>query len=115
MAGFGLLLGALAIRVSSIGAILHVLQGIVVFLNGSFVPVNLYPSWMQLLANLMPTTLGVQVMRKLLIQDVSLASTWSDHSLIWLSVQSLATLAVGAVTYQLAIRRALREGRLGPR
>ena len=115
VAGFALLLGALAIRVSSIGAILHVLQGIVVFLNGSFVPVSLYPGWLQLVASLVPTTLGVEVTRALLLQGGSLASTWSDRSLLWLLLHSAAMLVLGALGYQLAIRRALREGMLGPR
>ena len=115
VAGFGLLLGALAIRVNSIGAILHVLQGVVVLLNGSFVPVNLYPGSLQVVADLLPTTLGVQVTRKLLVQGESLASAWSNGSLVWLLVHSVALLVLGALAYQLAIRRALREGRLGPR
>ena len=114
VAGFGLLLGALAIQVRSIGAILHVLQSTVVLLNGSFIPVNLYPGWLQLTADLLPTTLGVEVTRKLLLQGGSLASAWSDHSLVWLVVHSFALLVLGAVAYQLAVRRALREGRLGP-
>lgn len=115
VAGFGLLLGALAIRVSNIGAILHVLQSVVVFLNGSFVPVNLYPGWLQFVAALLPTTLGVGVTRKMLLQGGSLASAWSDHSLAWLLLHAAVLVALGAVAYQLAIRRALREGRLGPR
>lgn len=115
VAGFGLLLGALAIRVNSIGAILHVLQGVVVLLNGSFVPVNLYPGWLQVVADLLPTTLGVQVTRKLLVQGDSLASAWSNGSLVWLLAHSVALLVLGVVAYQLGIRRALREGRLGPR
>ena len=41
LAGFGLLLGGLALRVASIGAILHVIQSIVFLLNGSIVPVSL--------------------------------------------------------------------------
>lgn len=115
VAGFGLLVGALAIRVNSIGAVLHVLQGVVVLLNGSFVPVNLYPTWLQVVADLLPTTLGIQVTRKLLVQGGSLASAWGDESLIWLAVHSCALLILGAVAYELATRRALREGRLGPR
>ncbi len=115
VAGYGLLLGALAIRVNSIGAVLHVLQSIVLFLNGAFVPVSLFPGWLQLVARLLPTTLGVEVSRKILLQGGSLASTWSDRSLVWLLVHSIAMLMVGAVTYQLSIRRALRQGRLGPR
>lgn len=115
VAGFGLLLGALAVRVSSIGAILHVLQGVIVFLNGSFIPVDLYPGWLRSVAMLMPTTLGVGVTRKVLLQGGSLASAWSDHSLAWLLLHAAVLFALGAVSYQLAIRRALREGSLGPR
>ncbi len=115
VAGYGLLLGALAIRVNSIGAVLHVLQTVVLFLNGAFVPVNLFPGWLQLVARLLPTTLGVEVNRKILLQGGSLASTWSDGSLAWLLVHSIALLLVGAVAYQLSIQRALRQGRLGPR
>lgn len=115
VAGFGLLLGALAIRVNSIGAILHVLQGLIVFLNGAFIPVGVFPDWLQLVARIAPTTLGVEVSRKILLQGGSLQSAWSDGSLIWLFVHSAALLIAGAALYQLAIRRGLREGRLGPR
>jgi ABC-2 type transport system permease protein len=115
VAGYGLLLGALAIRVSSIGAVLHVLQSIVLCLNGAFIPVNLFPSWLQLVARLLPTTLGVEVSRKVLLQGGSLASTWSDRSLVWLLIHSVALLTLGAAAYQLSIRGALRQGRLGPR
>lgn len=115
VAGFGLLLGALAVRVNSIGAVLHVLQSTVMFLNGAFVPVNLFPGWLQLIARLLPTTLGVEAGRKILLQGGSLASTWSGGSLPWLAVHSLLMFALGAAAYQMSIRRALRLGRLGPR
>lgn len=115
VAGFGLILGALAIRVTSIGAVLHVLQGVVLVLNGAFVPVSVYPSWLQLAARLLPTTLGVEVSRRILLLGGSLSSTWSDGSLLWLSAHALAMLGVGVVAYQLSIRQALRDGRLGPR
>jgi ABC-2 type transport system permease protein len=115
VAGFGLLLGALAIRVNSIGAVLHVMQSILMFLNGAFVPVNLFPGWLQLVARVLPTTLGVEVSRKMLLGGGSFASTWSDGSLLWLVIHSALMFAVGAAAYQLSMRRALRLGRLGPR
>ena len=59
VAGFGLLLGALAIRVNRIGAVFHVLQGIVLFPNGAFVPIGLFAGWLQVAARLLPTTRGV--------------------------------------------------------
>jgi ABC-2 type transport system permease protein len=115
VAGFGLLLGGLAIRVTSIGAVLHVMQGIVLFLNGAFVPVSLFPAWLQVVARLLPTTLGVEVTQKILLRGDSLATVWADGSLVWLLAHTALMVIVGAVAYQLSIRRALREGRLGPR
>lgn len=114
VAGFGLLLGAVAIRVASIGAILHVLQGIVLFLNGAFVPVNLFPDWLQLVSRVLPTTLGVEVSRKILLQNASLSAVWSDRSLVWLLLHSAVMLTLGAIAYQRSIGGALRDGRLGP-
>jgi ABC-2 type transport system permease protein len=87
----------------------------VLFLNGSFVPVSLFPGWLQLVARLLPTTLGIEVSRKILLQGGSLVSTWSDGSLIWLVFHSAMLLIAGATAYQLSIRAALRDGRLGPR
>jgi len=115
VAGFGLLLGALAIRVASIGAILHVMQGVVLLLNGSFVPVSLFPSGLQVVSRLLPTTLGVEVGRRILLQGWSLSAVWSDHSLLWLLIHSCAMLVLGAFFYQRSILGALHEGRLGPR
>lgn len=115
VAGFGLLLGALAVRVNSIGAVLHVLQSVVMFLNGAFIPVSVFPDWLQLLARFLPTTLGVEVGRKILLQGGTLGSTWTDGSLRWLCVHSGLMFALGAVAYQRSIRRALRLGGLGPR
>jgi ABC-2 type transport system permease protein len=115
VAGFGLLLGGLALRVPSIGAILHVMQGIVMFLNGSFVPVDLFPAWLQLVARLLPTSLGVEITRSVLLQDASLSTAWFDHGLVWLLAHSAAMLVIGGAVYQSSIRRALRDGSLGPR
>jgi len=115
VAGFSLLLGALAIRIASIGAILHVLQGVVLLLNGAFVPVSVFPDWLQLVSRLLPTTLGVEVSRRVLLQGWPLSSTLSDHSLLWLTLHSAVMLVLGGVLYQRNIMRALQEGRLGPR
>jgi ABC-2 type transport system permease protein len=103
VAGFGLLLGGLALRVPSIGAILHVMQGIVIFLNGAFVPVGLFPGWLQLVARLLPTTLGVEVTRTVLLQEQTLSVTWFDYRLPWLLAHSAALLTIGAAVHQSSV------------
>lgn len=115
VAGFALLVGGIALTVTSIGAINHVIYSLIGLLNGAYVPVYVYPDWLQVIAKLVPSTLGIDVMRNLMIEDQSLATTWSDHSLQWTLLHAAAMLLLGWAVYQWQIRRGLREGRLGPR
>jgi ABC-2 type transport system permease protein len=114
IAGFALLLAGLALAVTSIGAVLHVLQNVIMILNGSLVPVALFPAWLAVIARLLPSTLGVEATRKMLLQGQSLAVAWSDHSLLWLLLHTMGMLVAGSTVYQWNIRQALRNGRLGP-
>lgn len=115
VAGFALLMGGIALTVASIGAINHVIYSLIGMLNGAYVPVYAYPDWLQLIAKLVPSTLGIDVMRRILIEDASLAATWSDRSLPWALVHAAVMLLLGWTVYQWQIQRCLREGRLGPR
>jgi ABC-2 type transport system permease protein len=115
VAGFALLMGGIALTVASIGAINHVIYSMIGMLNGAYVPVYAYPDWLQVIAKLVPSTLGIDVMRRILIEDSSLAATWVDHSLQWALLHTAVMLPLGWTVYQWQIRRGLREGRLGPR
>lgn len=115
LAGFALFVGGIALTVTSIGAINHVIYSIIGMLNGTYVPVNVYPDWLQIVAKFLPSTLGIDVMRRILLEHQSLASTWTDHSLQWTVLHAAAMLVLGWTVYQAQIRRGLREGRLGPR
>ncbi len=115
IAGFALLIGGLALVVNSIGAIIHVIQSVIMFLNGAFIPVFVFPGWLEHTAKiLVPTTLGIDATRKLLVAGEPLRQVWSDGTLPWAMVHAALLLLIGAAVYQAAIRRGLREGRLGP-
>lgn len=114
VAGFALLLGGLALTVASIGAVLHVIQGIVMMLNGSLVPVEAFPGALELIARLVPGTLGVQSTRAVLFDNASLSSVWREGDLLWAAVHTAAMLLLGWAVYQWNIRRGLANGRLGP-
>jgi ABC-2 type transport system permease protein len=114
VAGFALLFGGLALVVNSIGAVIHVAQSTILMLNGAFVPVVVFPGWLALAAKLLvPTTLGLDATRQILIDGASLGMVWSNGTLPWAVVHAAVLLTVGWTTYQAAIRRGLREGRLG--
>jgi len=115
IAGFALLIGGITLVFTGIGTLLHIIHGIVMLLNGSLVPVALFPEWLGTIARLLPTTLGIEATRKLLLDGLSLDAVWSDGTLPLLLAHTAATLAFGWVVYEWATQRALRDGRLGPR
>ncbi|HEX6197817.1 MAG TPA: ABC transporter permease [Jiangellaceae bacterium] len=117
VAGFAMLLGGLALVVNSIGAIVHVIQGFLMFLNGALIPIFAFPGWLELVAKLVPTTLGVDAIRRLTAPVdgtvESLGDVWADGTLPWALVHAAILLVLGWAIYQAAIRRGLRDGRLG--
>jgi ABC-2 type transport system permease protein len=113
IAGFAMLIGGIALIVNSIGAIVHVIQGIVMFLNGALIPIFAFPAGLELVAKLVPTTLGVDATRRLTTTGETLGHIWADGTLPWALVHAAIMLILGWTVYQAAIRRGLRQGRLG--
>ncbi|MGH2603194.1 MAG: hypothetical protein ACRDJ9_27900 [Dehalococcoidia bacterium] len=114
IAGFAMLIGGMALIVNSIGAIIHVIQNVIMLLNGAFIPVFVFPAWLALTSKIViPTTLGMDATRRIITDDASLSQVWSDGTLPWALVHAGVVLTLGWIVYQAAIRRGLREGRLG--
>lgn len=114
IAGFAMLIGGLALIVNTIGAVIHVIQSVISMLNGAFVPIFVFPAWLVLASKIVvPTTLGVDATRRILTGSESLGQMWSDGTLTWAVLHAGLLLALGWTVYQAAIRRGLREGRLG--
>lgn len=114
VAGFALLIAGLALMIASIGAVLHVIQGLVMLLNGSLLPIEAFPAWLETIARLVPGTLGIEATRKVLFEGASLAYVWSQGTLPWAILHAASMLLVGWAVYQRSTKRGLRSGRLGP-
>ena len=112
--GFALVIGGLALTIASIGAVLHVIQGLVMILNGSLVPVETLPGWLEVVARLVPGTLGIQTTRAVLFDDASLAGVWSDGDIRLAALHAAVMLILGWAVYQWNVRKGLANGRLGP-
>ena len=112
IAGFALLLGGLALALPQIGAIAHLFSGLILLLNGAFFPLEWYPAWLQTLARFLPTTLGVQVLRQVVLQGRSLGTVWADGTLPWLLLHTALLTVLGALVFLLNDRRARRLGTL---
>lgn len=113
LAGFALLIGGLALVVNSIGSIIHVIQSVLMLINGTLIPIYVFPDWLETLVKFAPSTLGVDVIRRLLFADQSLAQVWSGGHLPLTILHAAAMFALGWAVYQRAIARGLRDGRLG--
>lgn len=111
--GFGLLIGGATLIFKQVESLANLVQNMLLFLNGAFLPVDRLPSWLAAIAHTLPTTQGIVVMRKVVLEDASLLDVWSDGSLVWLLLHSLLYFTVGWVVFSLCERKARRDGLLG--
>lgn len=108
--GLALLLGGLALALPQTGIIVSLFNGLIFLLNGTLIPLAWYPTWIQTLARFLPTTLGIQVTNKVVLQQQSLAAVWADGTLPWLIVYTVGLLALGWLVFLLNDQRMLRRG-----
>jgi ABC-2 type transport system permease protein len=112
--GYGLVITALTIRVTSIGAITHVLNMALQFFGGMIAPVTVFPPALETFTHFVPTALGVQALNTTLAGR-PLSATWENGTLPWLLIHVAVSLTLGFTLYAVSIRRARREGGLSPR
>lgn len=112
--GYGLVIVALTVRVASIGAITHVFNMVIMFFGGMIVPISVFPDGLEAAARLIPTAVGVQALNTTLAGE-PLAAAWADGTLPLLLVHTAVFITVGLTAYSRNLRRAKREGGVGPR
>ncbi|HMQ22053.1 MAG TPA: ABC transporter permease, partial [Planctomycetota bacterium] len=84
--------------------------GVSTLLGGVYYPVSAMPTWMQDLAYLLPITHALDAIRGLLLQSMGLADVLPQ---LWVLLGfAVVLLPMSLVTFQYAVRRALREGSL---
>jgi len=110
--GFALLIGGLTLSLPQIGTIAHLFNGLIFLLNGTFIPLEWYPGWVQTLARFLPTTLGILVTRKVVLEGQSLLAVWADGTLPWLIIYTALLAVLGWLVFLLNDRRAMQRGAL---
>ncbi len=99
MLGFALVLGGLSLRLPQIGALVHLFTGLIFVLNGGLLPIELFPGWMQTIAKVLPTTFGVEALRKVVLEGQSLGAIWADGTLPWLVVHAVGLAVLGWLVF----------------
>ena len=111
--GFGYAIGGLTLVYKQVSSVSNLLTNVLLFLNGSLLPVHHFPAWLETVAVFLPTTQGIIVLRKVVVDDMSLIAVWEDGSMVFLAVQSVLYLAAGWALFNVGERVAKRRGTLG--
>ena len=111
--GFGYAIGGLTLVFKQISSASGLLTNVLLFLNGALLPVHHFPPWLETVAVFLPTTQGIIVLRKVVVDGMSLTAVWQDGSMVFLAVQSLVFLAVGWILFNVGERVAKQRGTLG--
>lgn len=111
--GFGYMLAGATLVYKQTGPLSNILTNALLFLNGAILPVDRLPDWLQTIARLLPSTQGIDVMRRIALGGETLAAVWTDGSLIWLIVHSTVFFIAGWLVYRWCERIAKRKGSLG--
>ncbi len=110
---FSLLFAGVTLAVPFVGEVHHVAVSLIAFFNGAFLPVAEFPDWLQTLARLLPTTLGVEATIDVVQRGASLAQLTADGTLPVLVGYTAALGGLAWVVYVRNYRRALVGGDLG--
>ncbi len=111
--GFGFMLAGAMLVLKRVESLAVLMNNGLAFLNGTFLPVQAMPVWLAAVARTVPTTQGVIVLRRVVLEGQSLLSVWQDRSLLWLILHSTLYFAAGWAIFWYGERVAKRHGSLG--
>ena len=111
--GVGLMVGGATLVLKNTSALSATASNVLLFLNGTIMPVDQFPPWLESIALFLPTTQGIIVLRKVGLEGESLISTWSDGSLVFLIGHSALFLVLGLAAFRYAEHVGRRNALLG--
>lgn len=111
--GFGFIVAGATLVFKQVESVANLIQNMLLFLNGTILPVENMPDWLAGIARTLPSTQGIVVIRRVVLGGQSLSAVWQDGSLIWLIVHSAIYFAIGWVVFTCCERVAKKQGSLG--
>jgi ABC-2 type transport system permease protein len=111
--GYSLILGGLTLLFKRLEILKDLLQTVVLIFGGVLVPVARMPAWMATIAQFLPITPGVEVLRQILLAGVSLLELSRDGMLVWLVGSAAVYLVLGIAIFRWCEHIAKRRGTLG--
>ena len=110
--GFGLMIAGATLVFKHVAALANLLINMMIFTNGTLLSVEHFPTWLRVVANALPGTQGVTVLRAAILDGRPLSSV-AHHGLVGLLVNSAVYGVLGWVVFHAGSRRARSNGSLG--
>ncbi len=110
--GFTLILGGATLVFKQVEGFADLIQNALLFLTGSLLPITSFPGWLAVVAQTLPITQGIEVLRQILLQGQSLSSTWASGGLEGLLINSAVYLTIGWLVFKGCERIAKQQGSL---
>jgi ABC-2 type transport system permease protein len=111
--GFGFIIAGAMLVLKQVESFSNLLINALAFMNGTFLPVSAMPDWLVVISKSLPSTQGIVVIRKIVMEGKSLITTWQDGSLISLTLNSAIYLMIGWIIFTACERVAKNRGTLG--
>lgn len=111
--GFALIVVGTGLVFKKVQSFTYMLSNILLFLNGSILPLENMPIIIKFLSKTLPTTQGIIILRNIIFNNHSLWSTISDYSLIFLAINSFIYLFAGIFIFKKCEETAQNKGILG--
>jgi len=111
--GFGFIVAGATLIFKQFESFANLIQNVLLFLNGTILPVDTMPGWLAGFGRTLPSTQGIVVLRRVILDGQSLVSAWQDGSLVWLVAHSAIYLVVGWLLFSYCERVAKERGSLG--
>ena len=108
--GISLVLASLVVRYKEPWALINVVQSIISLLSGYFYPLTVFPEWVRILAQVVPTSHVVEILREVFLFNRGIAL--SDSRILLLLTLLLVYPIVGLMFYMRWERIARRRGEL---
>ena len=111
--GVGYLIGGLTLIFKQVGPIANMMQNLLLIVNGTFLPVSMMPAWMGFIVQFVPSTLGIILLRRVVLEGATVSMMIQDGSLLWLTAHSVTFFVGGWFIYAFCERVARQQGTLG--
>lgn len=113
IAGFSLIIAGIGLVFKKSQPFAYLMNNLLLFFNGSILPIENLPIWLQFFSKSLPTTQGIIVLREVTFGNKNLVDTFASGSLVLLVINSVFYLFLGWYIFTMCENRAQDAGSLG--